>query len=616
MTKSTKPYSLWISTFLIISNCLTIFLSGFYFWNLRIVPESGYAWVFLLLYSIGHFGLLSLIFYIPLLLLTRLTWNFNIHRFLLPFLLSFGQTLLLIDSFIYSQYRFHINGLVLDLFIHGDGQIIHFNKIMWVWILLLALVLFLMNFIISEIIQHCQNNRKITGSSIFRSYICLVFIAYISSQSIHAEADAHFYHPITQLAGVYPLAAPARFAEGKSNIELFSKLLDANYNPRSKTENISCRTPFKPKNVLIIVIDSLRSDTLTSQVMPQLNQFAKKNLSFQNHFSGSNETRGGIFSLFYGLPPFFFEAARLQRQSPLLMDLFLKSNYEMGIFASAPLTRPEFDQTVFSQIKNLRLLSKEQTPSSRDQEIVKEWSHFLNQRSKDHPFLGFLFFDSLHAYDFPASYSKKFEPMWENINYFELNNDFNPTPFINRYKTSAHYVDSLLGQVFSILKLKKLNEDTIVIITSDHGQEFNDTKKNYWGHNSNFSPFQTKVPFVIQWPKQGAKKFIHRTSHYDLVPTLVEHLFQCAEDHKQKSWGVDLFDQKQRTGILMGYPNHFGIMLENKIIVANMMGNFEIVDFNYNKLHENKLELSLLSEVLSKLSIFNDNKSFHNNMNH
>jgi hypothetical protein len=43
-----------------------------------------------------------------------------------------------------------------------------------------------------------------------------------------------------------------------------------------------------------------------------------------------------------------------------------------------------------------------------------------------------------------------------------------------------------------------IDDNTIVIITADHGQEFNENKLNFWGHNGNFTKYQTQVPLIIK----------------------------------------------------------------------------------------------------------------------
>lgn len=109
-------------------------------------------------------------------------------------------------------------------------------------------------------------------------------------------------------------------------------------------------------------------------------------------------------------------------------------------------------------------------------------------------------FDAPHGYDFPPNFEPKYEPMLKEVNYLKLNNDTDPAPFFNRYKTSVRYVDSMAAKVLDKLKESGDLDNTLVIITGDHGQEMNDNKLNFWGHNSNFTDAQVNVPFAIFGP--------------------------------------------------------------------------------------------------------------------
>lgn len=595
----------WFLHYYIKTILLTLIIGSLYIWNLHLAPKGWMAWFFIVLYSIGHFGVLSLIAYLPFLLGLRISWSYNSHRVLLPLVMSLMQVGLFIDSVVFSQYRFHINGMVLDLFFNGDGQIIQFNFTMWLWLILVWAPLFLTNLFLSKLVSR-KINSGTSGSLIsLKKYICSVLVTFIGSQLLHATADIYSYRPITQFAEIYPLSISSRFDWPDSSTKKL--LLPEEFSPvlNYPVEPLRCHSPIQKINVLLIVIDALRNDMLNPKVMPNLYRLAQKSLNFTHHFSGSNETRGGLFSLFYGLPPFFFEPMRLQQQSPIVMDQFLASQYQMGIFSSAPLTRPEFDQTIFRKIPNLRLHSLADTPARRDQEILNEWKNFTENISKEKPFFSFLFFDSVHGYDFPESYPQPFQPIWKQINYFELNNNFDPLPFINRYKTSASYVDSLLKQVLATLSKNNLLDNTLIVITSDHGQEFNDNGLNYWGHNSNFTPVQTQVPFIMHWPGKKPREFTHRTTHYDFAPTLLKHIFHCSNASDTFSFGEDLFQKKYHQSILMGYPNQFAIMLENEILLSDQWGRFELLDFHYRPILNKEYNYKLLFQELSKLSRFN-----------
>ena len=76
-------------------------------------------------------------------------------------------------------------------------------------------------------------------------------------------------------------------------------------------------------------------------------------------------------------------------------------------------------------------------------------------------------------------------------------NDTDPVPYFNRYRNSAYWTDGELARVTGYLKEKGLLENTIVVVSSDHGEEFNDNKLNYWGHNGNYTDAQIKVPLIV-----------------------------------------------------------------------------------------------------------------------
>src|SRR6202034_2864034 len=113
-------------------------------------------------------------------------------------------------------------------------------------------------------------------------------------------------------------------------------------------------------------------------------------------------------------------------------------------------------------------------------------------------------------------------------------------------------IDKEVAEVTSLLKAKGVLNKTIIIVTSDHGQEFNDNHLNYWGHASNFTPVQTQVPFIVHWPGQTPRVFSYRTSHYDVVPTLMQSVLGCLNPPSDYSIGYSLFDPTPRPYIIVG----------------------------------------------------------------
>ncbi|MDP2558646.1 sulfatase-like hydrolase/transferase [Photobacterium damselae subsp. piscicida] len=91
----------------------------------------------------------------------------------------------------------------------------------------------------------------------------------------------------------------------------------------------------------------------------------------------------------------------------------------------------------------------------------------------------------------------------------------------NRYKNALFYIDGLIAKVLKHIDL----QNTIIVITSNHGQEFNDNKQNYWGHSSNYSDVQIHVPLYVYLPEHNGQVINYRTNHYDIMPTLMSKFF-------------------------------------------------------------------------------------------
>lgn len=89
------------------------------------------------------------------------------------------------------------------------------------------------------------------------------------------------------------------------------------------------------------------------------------------------------------------------------------------------------------------------------------------------------------------------------------------------YYSSVSYVDSLIGEVIQSLKDNNLYENTIIIVTSDHGYHLGD--HNMWTKNTNFE-VAVQVPLFISAPgyRNEARTTSKLVELVDLFPTIVE----------------------------------------------------------------------------------------------
>lgn len=605
----------WVLWFLLFNILCSQTVALFYFYRTGLYPQTLAAWIYTFFYWNGHFATLAFAVLVLLALILLATPFYKIHRVSLPILTSLLLIFLFIDTFVYAQYKFHINHFVIDLFVHGQGQIISFPWHVWFYVLTLVVGVFILEFYVAGVIW--KTLPRISARRQGWKWALFYFLCILSMHTMHIVADGMYYQPITRMDALFPLSYPAYAQDflvkyNLVNVEEYKKrsvFKAGNISSDEKTlrypvKPLHCQEPQEKLNILWILVDALRADMLTPEIMPQAYALSQQSQVFTHHMSNGNSTRYGIFSLFYGIPGSYFEVARSSRTSPLFMDQLQKENYELGIFASAPLTKPEFDQTVFSKVPHLRTMSQGNTEYERDREITEEWKKFVTARDERKPFFGFLFYDSTHGYAFPPQMDLPFKPSWDQVDYMALHDGFDPTPFLNRYKNSVYFVDSLIGEVIAQLKEKNLDKNTVILISSDHGQEFNDNKLNYWGHNSNFSPAQTHVPFVLYWPGLAPAHFDELTSHYDLSTTFLQKAFGCSNPAPEMTSGQNLFAHSPHDWVLMASYDTYAIYTEKNIVAVNAAGNYEIVDQHYQPQSHVKLDTPMLTKALKEMGRF------------
>ena len=92
------------------------------------------------------------------------------------------------------------------------------------------------------------------------------------------------------------------------------------------------------------------------------------------------------------------------------------------------------------------------------------------------------------------------------------------------YSACVRYVDYNLGNLFSWLVAKGWYGDTLIILTSDHGEAF--LEHNAFGHPpDNFYNEQLQVPLMIKFPGQKQQHMhLKKVSHIDLFPSVFAKL--------------------------------------------------------------------------------------------
>ena len=317
---------------------------------------------------------------------------------------------------------------------------------------------------------------------------------------------------------------------------------------------------------------------------------------FANHYSGGNSSRAGVFSLFYGLPGTYWGEFEAAQRPPVLMEAFKQRDYQFGIFSSFELYTIDAERTSFASIDNVAAAwLHEDTVSSRDEVIAGKWLDWLDQRDSARPFFGFLYFSSVQARGFPPDYPVQFQAP-EDANEMEI--DF------ARYRTAMHWVDGAVNEVLKELRQRELLESTVVLITSDHGQEFNENGLGFTGHGTSFSDYQMHVPLLLRWPGHSPERITRRTSHLDIAPTFLIELLGVGNPPADYSAGSNLFSDREWEYLIAGSYNEIALIQPDRVTIAQRTY-FEVRDAaSYRLIEKPELRIELMARALQETTRF------------
>lgn len=517
--------------------------------------------IYSVLACFSHFSVLTflpfLIFYLPILLGVK---NFSLAKWITIVLSVISLVILTIDSYVFSLYRFHLNSYVLEqIFGPDSGQVFELSWVLYFLIVVVAIVLVLLQkgvFFLSE---------KITDkiSAVFEKRVLVTLFvvwtfAFVYVQIYRTYALFAENRVVLFVEKNFPLVAPFYPEKiwGMNDKYCDLHTIGNSYN-YPKSEIIGKN---KKKNLLIIGLDSWRASTMDSVCTPNIYRFAKKTSHYKKHYSGSNGTRTGVFSLFYGLPGTYFRDFRANQIEPVLMRMLRENKYDVHLYPSASLRNPPLDETVFCSYKNQCNANEGLNAWLRDENLAKNFRNFLVNRDTTQSFFAFLFFDSLHSMIKPDGFDGPFQPAWTAAHYERLGIDTDSEEFYNLYKNMAYYVDSIVGLILEEVEESGLLENTIVVITGDHAQEFNDNHHGYWGHTGNFSAAQLHVPFLYYIPDREPKVVTEWTSHYDLVPTLLCDMFDVQNSVEDYAIGMQLDSVHDRKYLVVDSYTGVGVI--------------------------------------------------------
>ncbi len=278
-------------------------------------------------------------------------------------------------------------------------------------------------------------------------------------------------------------------------------------------------------NIVLIVIDTLRADHLpfygyAHSTAPFLSELAQEGIVFDRAYSTSSWTAPATASLFTSLYP--FQHGVITGMVATRRALELDPTITLNAISDEAVTIPEIMQRAgyrtFGVADNLNICAAEGFDQGFDA------FHSDNDRGAAAV--------NAQVEDWKEEILEPESPYFLYLHYMDPHKPYTPqrpwsarlgatgTPEISAYDSEIRHVDEHIRMLFEMLGW---SEDSIVVVTADHGEEFGD--HGDFRHGNNLYNETLQVPLLV-YPASAFGRESGRVSEpvslIDLLPTLRE----------------------------------------------------------------------------------------------
>jgi len=312
-----------------------------------------------------------------------------------------------------------------------------------------------------------------------------------------------------------------------------------------------CEKKNRP-NVILVIIDTLPASHVSSygyerSTTPNLDRVATDGILFKNAVAPSPWTLPSFASILTGAYPSRHQAgrnlehlskpdrilSRMKKGMTTMADLFGDQEYQTIGFFNCPFTHPDFglgqgfDRYSYYKGDNLNI-----RPANV---MINEARTWIEENGDDPFFMVLHFFDPHLAYNPSIPVAAPYISGYRG----DLKPPFNPelsdvrlgkTPLtdedkkfvVGLYDGEVAATDAELGNFLRYLKDKGIYDQSLLIITADHGEEF--WEHGGFEHGHTLHREVINVPLVIKYPGNilSGQKVDEYVSLLDIFPTVAE----------------------------------------------------------------------------------------------
>ena len=272
-----------------------------------------------------------------------------------------------------------------------------------------------------------------------------------------------------------------------------------------------------PYNLLIITIDTLRADRLgcygcKEAETPNIDRLAGKGVRFENCYSSIPLTLPSHCTIFTGREPITHKVRNngsyfLDKREETFPEILKSHNYTTSAIISAWVLHSKFGLNqgfdYYDDSLDIKQMAGNLAEITADV-VYNKFRHWLEMNHHQKFFSWIHFYDPHSPFQPPGEYAKRFKS--------------------NPYDGEVSFVDFQIGKIIEDLKIKKIIDKTLIIITSDHGEAFGEHKEI--GHGIFCYEESLRVPLIFYNPPTFKKGRVvsQRTRLIDIMPTILELL--------------------------------------------------------------------------------------------
>lgn len=348
-------------------------------------------------------------------------------------------------------------------------------------------------------------------------------------------------------------------AGGAQGMALYEPRLVGPPDPRKKTLSPQ-PTPENPAppiieqrqrpNIIVYLIDALRADHLgvygySKPVSPEIDSFAADAVVFERTFAQSSWTKTSVASILTGLFPLshgtFHREDLLHKTPDVLPELLLEAGYQTMAVSASTVISPDFGfDRGFEEFHFIEASGNDFPIFAYSDVITDRFLGWVSDRVEDdEPFFAYIHtLDPHEPYGPPDLARDEISPrpsrIWELTRHWESRIDaFLETHdelseldvrdhLLQLYDRDISFNDRQFGRLIEALKELGIYDSTVIVLLSDHGEEFLD--HGHWTHGQTLYVEQLGIPLLLKLPRQwGRGRRVSSTAQQvDVTPTLLE----------------------------------------------------------------------------------------------